>query len=167
MLLHRPHNLNVSAVFRRGQSQQVSSLIQYTFWQAKINTQRFVCQLLYPHSHVLLTLASPWSLPHLLLSEKFVLLQFTNYLNHSSKTQGRSSPFWPSQNQGLMCEQHLGKSTWSGFAATSAPSVLTTLTVPSAKKTAVQCPACQCNYMLSLTRLAISKFWKFYIAILV
>lgn len=52
-------NLNVSAVFRTGQSQQVSSLIQYTFWQAKINTLRFVCQFLDPHSHLLLTLASP------------------------------------------------------------------------------------------------------------
>lgn len=37
LLLHRSPDLDVSAVFRRGQSQQVSSLIQYTSWQAKIN----------------------------------------------------------------------------------------------------------------------------------
>lgn len=92
MLLHRPHHLNISAVSRRGQSQQVSSLIQYTFWQAKINTLRFVCQLFYPQSHLPLTLASSRSLLHLSLSEKFVFLQFTNYLNHPGKMKGRNSP---------------------------------------------------------------------------
>lgn len=85
-------------------SQQVSSLIQYTFWQAKINTRRFVCQLLYPHSRLLLALAALCEVYSTCYSKKFVLLQFTNYLNHPSKTKGRSSPSWPSQNQALICK---------------------------------------------------------------
>lgn len=37
LLLPRSPDLDVSAVFRRGQSQQVSSPIQHTSWQVKIN----------------------------------------------------------------------------------------------------------------------------------
>lgn len=37
LLLPRSPDLDVSAIFRRGQSQQVSSTIQHTSWQVKIN----------------------------------------------------------------------------------------------------------------------------------